>query len=84
MNHSRLILRPYRADIIVGVVMDLETNINSYILNKYHHEYRVHKNQIKALKRVIMKIGNAIFLTNLTTALGFATFTTTSRFYIFS
>lgn len=45
-----------------------------FLLNKYHSEYKHHGNQIKALSRVIQKIGNAIFLTNTTTALGFATF----------
>jgi uncharacterized protein len=45
-----------------------------YLLNKYHSEYRNHGNKIKALHTVIYKIGNATFLTNLTTALGFATF----------
>jgi uncharacterized protein len=45
-----------------------------YMLNKFHHEYVRHGNKIKALQRVIIKIGNATFLTNLTTAAGFATF----------
>jgi len=45
-----------------------------YMLNKFHHEYVQHGNKIKALQRVIIKIGNATFLTNLTTASGFATF----------
>lgn len=45
-----------------------------FLLNKYHHEFKLHSNQIKALQRVIQKIGNATFLTNLTTASGFATF----------
>lgn len=45
-----------------------------FLLNKYHSEYKHHGNQIKALSRVIQKVGNAIFLTNTTTALGFATF----------
>ena len=45
-----------------------------YMLNKFHHEYVRHGNKIKALQRVIVKIGNATFLTNLTTAAGFATF----------
>jgi len=45
-----------------------------FLLNKYHSEYKLHGNQIKALSRVIQKTGNAIFLTNTTTALGFATF----------
>lgn len=45
-----------------------------FLLNKYHQEYKRHGNQILALSRVIQKIGNAIFLTNTTTALGFGTF----------
>jgi len=49
-----------------------------FLLNKYHSEYIEHGNQIKALQRVIRKIGNATFLTNLTTASGFATFIFTS------
>lgn len=45
-----------------------------FLLNKYHSEYRKHGNQIKALNRVIHKVGNATFMTNATTAMGFATF----------
>lgn len=45
-----------------------------FLLNKYHTEYRKHGNQIKALNRVIHKVGNATFMTNATTAMGFATF----------
>lgn len=48
-----------------------------FFLNKYHQEYAIHGNKIKALQRVIRKIGNAIFLSNLTTAAGFATFVIT-------
>lgn len=48
-----------------------------YMLNKFHHEFVQHGNRIKALQRVIIKIGNATFLTNLTTAAGFATFVIT-------
>ena len=49
-----------------------------FLINKYHFEYRNHRNKTKALQRVIQKIGNATFLTNLTTAMGFATFIITS------
>jgi uncharacterized protein len=49
-----------------------------YLLNKYHHEYSIHGNKIKALQRVVQKIGSAAFLTNLTTAAGFGTFMFTS------
>lgn len=45
-----------------------------FLINKFHQEIKTHGNKAKALSRVIQKIGNATFLTNLTTALGFSTF----------
>jgi predicted RND superfamily exporter protein len=45
-----------------------------YLLNKYHDEYRKHHNQMKALHRVISKVGLAVFFINLTTAFGFGVF----------
>ncbi len=45
-----------------------------FLINKFHQEIKIHGNKAKALTRVIQKIGNASFLTNLTTALGFSTF----------
>ncbi len=45
-----------------------------FLINKYFDEYRDHNNQALALKRVIQKIGGATFMTNVTTASGFATF----------
>lgn len=49
-----------------------------YLLNHYFMEYMSHANKIKALQRTISKTGNAIFLTNLTTATGFGTFVITN------
>ncbi|HNQ67043.1 MAG TPA: MMPL family transporter [Bacteroidales bacterium] len=49
-----------------------------FLLNKYHYETVSHGNKILALQRVISKVGNAVFLSNLTTAVGFATFMITS------
>lgn len=49
-----------------------------FMVNKYHAEYVRHGNKIKALQRMVQKIGNATFLSNLTTAAGFATFIITS------
>ena len=43
-----------------------------FLINKYHSEYKFHKNKILAVQRVIRKIGAATLLTNTTTALGFA------------
>ena len=49
-----------------------------FLLTKYHQELLQHGNKVKALTRVIKKIGTATFLTNFTTALGFLTFVTTN------
>jgi predicted RND superfamily exporter protein len=68
----------YKITLLTGMIPPLLIVIgipNSiYMLNKFHHEYSLHGNKVKALQRVIIKIGNATFLTNLTTASGFATF----------
>ncbi|TKD66594.1 RND family transporter [Flavobacterium sp. ASW18X] len=45
-----------------------------FLINKYQQEVKKHGNQAKSLQRVISKIGNATLMTNVTTALGFATF----------
>jgi len=45
-----------------------------FLLTKFHQEVKEHGNKIKALSRVIQKIGTATFMTNFTTALGFGTF----------
>jgi len=49
-----------------------------FMVNKYHTEYVLHGNKIKALQRMVQKVGNASLLSNLTTAAGFATFIITS------
>ena len=48
-----------------------------FLMTKFHQEILEHGNKVKALSRVIKKIGTATFLTNLTTALGFLTFVST-------
>ena len=42
-----------------------------YMLNKYHHEYASHGDQIRALTSIIRKIGIVTLITNFTTAVGF-------------
>ncbi|HIP37143.1 MAG TPA: hypothetical protein EYG85_09850 [Crocinitomix sp.] len=54
------------------IVISIPNSI--FLINKFHQEIKNHGNKAKALSRVIQKIGNATFLTNLTTALGFSTF----------
>lgn len=49
-----------------------------FLMTKFHQEVKEHGNKVKALARVIKKIGTATFLTNFTTSLGFLTFVTTN------
>lgn len=73
-----LVIFDFEITILTGLIPPLIVVIGIpnciFLLNKYHSEFKLHGNQAKALSRVIQKIGNAIFLTNTTTALGFATF----------
>ena len=68
----------YQITILTGIlppliiVLAVENNI--FLLNKYHSEYKHHSNKIKALARMIQRVGTAMLLTNLTTAVGFAAF----------
>ena len=50
-----------------------------FLINKYQQEIKMHRNQPKALERVISKIGVSTLMTNLTTAAGFATFMITGN-----
>lgn len=50
-----------------------------FFINKYHQEYHKHANKAKALQRVITKTGTATLMTNITTAVGFATFIATNN-----
>ncbi len=49
-----------------------------FLMTKFHQEVQDHGNKVKALSRVIQKIGTATFLTNFTTAIGFLTFAFTN------
>ncbi len=54
-----------------------------FLINKYQQEIKTHHNQAKALQRVISKIGVSTLMTNLTTAIGFATFMITGNDLLF-
>jgi len=77
-----MVLLDYKITLLTAMLPPLLVVIgipNSvFLINKYHGEFTLHRNKIKALQRVVSKIGNATFLTNLTTAAGFATFIVTS------
>ncbi|PKP31653.1 MAG: transporter [Bacteroidetes bacterium HGW-Bacteroidetes-16] len=77
------VLLGYKITILTGIlpplliVIGVENSI--FLLNKYLSEFRTHGNKIKALSRMITRIGNANLLTNATTAAGFAAFIITSN-----
>lgn len=68
----------YKISILMGLMPPLMIVIGIpncvYLITKYQQEIIGHGNKAKALLRVIRKVGNATFLTNATTAMGFATF----------
>ncbi len=70
-----LALLKYKITILTGLIPPIIVVIgipNSvYMLNKYHQEYLSHGDQMKALRRIIRKIGVVTLITNLTTAVGF-------------
>lgn len=65
----------YKVTLLTGLIPSIIVVIgipNSvYMLNKYHHEYSVHGNQMDALGKCIKNIGIITFITNFTTAIGF-------------
>ena len=48
-----------------------------FLINNYHYEYVRHGNKVKALSRMISRVGVAAFMTNATKAAGFAAFMVT-------
>ncbi len=71
-------LMNYKITILTGILPSLLIIIGIenciFLFNRYFMEYRLHQNKVKALSRIIQRIGVATFLTNLTTAIGFGTF----------
>ena len=78
-----MVLFGYQVTILTSMIPPLLIVIGIpniiYMFNKYHAEYKLHGQKVKALHRTICKIGNASFVTNLTTACGFATFIVTTN-----
>jgi uncharacterized protein len=79
----------YSLSLMMGLIPPLMIVIGMpnciYLYNKFHFEFRHHNNKAKALSRMIRKTGVAMFLTNLTTAIGFMTFlfTDSQKFFEF-
>jgi predicted RND superfamily exporter protein len=68
----------YRITLLTGIIPPLMVIIGIqnciYLLNVYHQEFRQHGNKMLAIIRLISKNGLPLFLTNVTTAVGFCVF----------
>jgi predicted RND superfamily exporter protein len=68
----------YKVTMLTGILPPLMVIIGIqnciYLLNVYHQEYRAHGNKMLAIIRLISKNGLPLFLTNVTTAVGFCVF----------
>lgn len=69
-------LLQYKITLLTGLIPSIIVVIgipNSvYMLTKYHQEYIKSRNQLEAIGKVIKNIGLVTFITNFTTAVGFA------------
>jgi predicted RND superfamily exporter protein len=63
--------------LIPPVIVTIGITNAIYLLNKYHLEYVARKNKMEAIEAVVLKMGLATFLTNLTVAIGFLTLLST-------
>ncbi|MDH5475241.1 MAG: efflux RND transporter permease subunit [Cyclobacteriaceae bacterium] len=72
----------YKITILTGlippviVVIGIPNSI--YLLNMYHQEFGIHGNKMKAISRVVRKIGFVTLITNVTTSIGFLVLISTS------
>lgn len=73
----------YELTILTGVIPSLIVIICVenciFLLNKFHAEFMKSGDKMVALRETILRIGNANFLTNTTTAAGFAAFIVTGN-----
>ncbi len=78
---ATIVILGYKITILTGLIPPLIIVIGVpnciFLLNKYHTEFTIHGNKIKALTRTIQRIGKAALMTNATTAVGFVAFAIT-------
>ena len=77
----------YRITILTAIIPPLIIVIGItnciFLINKYQQEIKSHQNQPLALRRLISTIGVSTLMTNMTTAVGFATFMITGNDLLF-
>lgn len=75
---ATIVLLGYKITLLTGLIPPLIVVIGIpncvYFLNKYHSEYAIHGNKIKALVRMVQRMGIVTLFTNLAAAIGFGVF----------
>lgn len=70
-----VVLFDYRLNAVTSLIPPLIIIIGVpnfiYLVNKYHNEFKKHGNKMRAIHRMVQKIGIVTLLTNATTAVGF-------------
>jgi predicted RND superfamily exporter protein len=70
-----IVLLGYKMTLLTGMLPALIIVIGIpncvYMYNKYHQEFKRHRNKVKAVSRIVEKIGFLTFMTNTNTAVGF-------------
>ncbi|SFQ29156.1 efflux RND transporter permease subunit [Hymenobacter arizonensis] len=73
-----IVLMGYKINLLTGLIPSLIIVIGipncTYLLSRYHYDFRKSGNQMLAMTRVIRKIGLVTFMNNTTTAIGFFVF----------
>lgn len=77
-----LVLFDYQITLLTGLIPPLIVVIGIpnciLILNKYHTEYMLSQDKVKAMNVAILRVGETTFFANVTTAIGFGVFGLTS------
>ena len=76
----------FKVTIISGMIPSLVVVIGVpntiFIINKYYEEYALHRDKMMALQITIEKIGQTLFLANVTTSIGFGVFAFTGSSFL--
>jgi predicted RND superfamily exporter protein len=73
-----MVLLGYKINLLTGLIPSIIIVIGipncTYLLSRYHYDYRKSGNQVLAMARVVRKIGLVTLMNNTTTAIGFVVF----------
>jgi predicted RND superfamily exporter protein len=82
-----MVLLGYKINLLTGLIPSIIIVIGipncTYLLSRYHHDYRKSGNQVLAMARVVRKIGLVTLMNNTTTAIGFVVFCFTNIAILF-